>query len=54
VRKVYTRIDTGCPEGFMKYAVEMDSGSITCIINFINIGYAIRNLIRGDIQTALT
>jgi small-conductance mechanosensitive channel len=35
----------------MKYTVEMDSGAMIYIPNFIKIGSAIQNLIRGDSQT---
>jgi hypothetical protein len=32
----------------MKYAVEMDSGAMMYILNFIKIGSAIQTLIVGD------
>jgi hypothetical protein len=35
----------------MKYAVEMGSGAMTYIPNFIKIGSGIQNLMRGDSQT---
>jgi hypothetical protein len=38
----------------MKYAVEMGSGVMICILSFIEIGYGIQKLIGGftDTQTA--
>jgi hypothetical protein len=35
----------------MKYAVEMSSGAMIGILNFVKIGLAIHKLIREDIQT---
>jgi hypothetical protein len=32
--------------GFMKYAVEMDSGAMICVPSFIKIGSGIQKLIR--------
>jgi hypothetical protein len=34
-------------EGFMKYAVEMGSGAMTCIPCFVKIGSGIQKLIGG-------
>jgi hypothetical protein len=49
----YTYRYTDWWEGFMKYAIEMDSGAMIYILNFIKIGSGIQKLIGGgftDIQ----
>jgi hypothetical protein len=38
IEEGYTYGHTDSWEGFMKYAIEMGSGAMTCISNFINIG----------------
>jgi hypothetical protein len=43
-------IQTHRLEGFMKYAVEMDSGAMICIPSLIKTGSNIQKLTRGDTQ----
>jgi hypothetical protein len=45
--------DTDLWEGFMKYAVEMDSGAMIYIPSFVKIGSAIQKLIGGGILISL-
>jgi hypothetical protein len=47
----YTYRHTDSWEAFMKYAVEMGSGAVICILSFIKIGSGIKNLRGGDTQT---